>query len=268
MSEQIALVTGASSGFGQLAARRLAKSGFKVFGTSRQKRADENGVEMLELDVRSSISVDDCVRTVLARSGRIDVLVNNAGEAHASLAEETSLDDAMRLFDTNFWGAVRVTNAVLPGMRSRRAGIVINVGSLAGRLGVPAQAFYSATKHALEGYSETLAHELARFNIHVVVVEPSFFRTGLHHSISRGTRAIADYDPVRARLESTLIQAIEKGEDPEKVADAIAAIATTARPRLRYRVGSTAVWLPRVRAIIPERLFLWGLRRRFGLADR
>ena len=84
----------------------------------------------------------------------------------------------------------------------------------------------------------------------------------------RGTRAIADYDPVRARLESTLIQAIEKGEDPEKVADAIAAIATTARPRLRYRVGSTAVWLPRVRAIIPERLFLWGLRRRFGLADR
>src|SRR6516164_6479913 len=137
MSEQIALVTGASSGFGQLAARRLAKSGFKVFGTSRQKRADENGVEMLELDVRSSISVDDCVRTVLARSGRIDVLVNNAGEAHASLAEETSLDDAMRLFDTNFWGVVRVTNAVLPGLRSQRAGIIINVGSLAGRLGVP-----------------------------------------------------------------------------------------------------------------------------------
>src|SRR5262249_50100932 len=98
MSGKVAVVTGASSGFGHLAARRLAERGFTVFGTSRQKRADENGVQMLELDVRSSASIDDCVRTVLARAGRIDVLVNNAGEAHASVAEETSLEDAMRVF--------------------------------------------------------------------------------------------------------------------------------------------------------------------------
>jgi NAD(P)-dependent dehydrogenase (short-subunit alcohol dehydrogenase family) len=265
MTDKVALVTGASSGFGQLTAARLARGGFRVFGTSRRTRADENGVEMLELDVTSSASVDECVRTVLARAGRIDLLVNNAGQAHASLAEETSFEDAMRVFDTNFWGVVRVTSAVLPGMRSRRAGLIVNVGSLAGRLGVPGQAFYAASKHALEGYSESLALELDQFNIRVVVVEPSFFRTSLHHSLARGARPIADYDTVRPRLESALIHAIETGEDPDKVAAAIVAIAATARPALRYRVGSTAIWIPRVRAVVPERLFMWVLRRRFRL---
>jgi NAD(P)-dependent dehydrogenase (short-subunit alcohol dehydrogenase family) len=141
----------------------------------------------------------------------------------------------------------------------------VNVGSLAGRLGVPAEAFYAASKHAIEGYSESLAHELNQFNIRVAVVEPSFFRTRLHESVSRGARPIADYDAVRPRLESALVHAIETGEDPEKVATAIVSIATRARPRLRYRVGSSAVWVPRVRALLPERLFLWGVRRRFRL---
>jgi NAD(P)-dependent dehydrogenase (short-subunit alcohol dehydrogenase family) len=148
-------------------------------------------------------------------------------------------------------------------MRSRRAGLIVNVGSLAGRP-------RSRGRSAQRANAPQRLHRVARaragsFNIRVVVVEPSFFRTSLHHSLSRGARAIADYDTVRPRLESALTHAIETGEDPSKVAAAIAAIAATARPALRYRVGFASVWIPRVRAVVPERLFLWVLRRRFRL---
>ena len=150
--EKVALVTGASSGFGRLTASLLAESGFHVFGTSRKHTGHGDGVEMLALDVTSRDSVDACVRAVLTRGDRIDVLVNNAGRTHASMVEETPIETALDVFDTNFWGAVRVTNAFLPTMRRQRAGLIINVGSLAGLVGVPGQAFYAASKHALEGY--------------------------------------------------------------------------------------------------------------------
>ena len=129
-NEKVALVTGASSGFGQLTAGLLAAGGFRVFGTSRRPQPDGDGVEMLELDVTSPSSVETCVRTVLTRSGTIDVLVNNAGQTHASLIEETPIDVAMRIFDSNFWGVVRVTNVVLPAMRKQRSGLILNVSSL------------------------------------------------------------------------------------------------------------------------------------------
>src|SRR6187399_447381 len=166
-NQKVALVTGASSGFGELTARLLAQSGFKVFGTSRRSGAIGGGVEMLELDVTLQASVDACIQTVLTRSDTIDVLVNNAGQTHASLVEDTPIETAMRVFDTNFWGVVRVTNAVLPTMRKKRSGLIINVSSLAGLVGVPGQGFYAASKHALEGYTETLQTELQQFDIRV-----------------------------------------------------------------------------------------------------
>ena len=182
-SEKIALVTGASSGFGQLTASLLTQSGFHVFGTSRRSISGGDGVEMLALDVTSPTSVDACVRAVLTRCDRIDVLVNNAGQTHASMVEETPIETAMDVFATNFWGVVRVTNAFLPTMRRQQAGLIINVSSLAGLVGVPGQAFYAASKHALEGYSELLQTELRQFNIDVSLIEPGFFRTNLHHSM-------------------------------------------------------------------------------------
>jgi NAD(P)-dependent dehydrogenase (short-subunit alcohol dehydrogenase family) len=224
-NQKVALVTGASSGFGELTARLLAQSGFKVFGASRRKSAIGGGVEMLELDVTLQASVDACIQSVLTRGHTIDLLVNNAGQTHASLVEDTPIETAMGVFDTNFWGVVRVTNAVLPIMRKQRSGLIINVGSLAGLVGVPGQGFYAASKHALEGYTETLQTELQQFDIRVSLVEPGFFRTHLHHSMLRVSRGIPDYDSIRSKIESAISEAISGGGDPRDVAQKILVVA-------------------------------------------
>ncbi len=266
MHEGVALVTGASSGFGQLTASRLAQAGYRVFGTSRHAQASVlPDIEMLVLDVQSDQSVRDCVGQLLAAVDHVDVLVNNAGQAHASIIEETDLEEAEALFETNFWGVLRVTNAVLPIMRRQGHGHIINVSSLAGLIGIPGQGFYSASKFALEGYSEALSLEVERFNIKVTLVEPGFFRTNLHQHMAGATRCIADYDSLRAAVESSVMQAMSQGDDPNRVAEAIVAIAGSRSPKQRYRVGNDALWVPRLKAILPEPLFRPGLRRRFKL---
>ena len=176
--KKVALVTGVSSGFGRLIARRLHECQYRVFGTSRRKDTiADSGVEMLMLDVRSEDSVRACVSTVLDSEEGIDVLVNNAGTTHLSLAEETNLDEARAVFETNFFGIVRMTNAVLPAMRARKSGRIINVCSMAGLVAIPGQAFYTASKFALEGYGEALRYEVEPFRIHVSLIEPGFDRT-------------------------------------------------------------------------------------------
>jgi NAD(P)-dependent dehydrogenase (short-subunit alcohol dehydrogenase family) len=265
--KKVALVTGASSGFGLLTAERLAAKGFRVFGTSRNPEAvvQVADIEMLELDVRSDDSVAACIERATGLAQRVDLLVNNAGREHASIIEETALEDARDLFETNFWGVVRVTNAVLPGMRKRRTGQIINVGSLAGLMGVPGQGFYSASKYALEGYTETLRIEVEPFGIHVSLIEPGFFNTNLHRDMLVGSRLSHDYDAWRPAVMTAITHAIVDGGDPRRVADLIATVAGRASPRLRYRVGSDAVWLPRLKAIVPHSLFELGVRRRFKL---
>ena len=265
-SPKIALVTGASSGFGQLTAISLADRGYRVFGTSRSEHSTpSNKIDMLVLDVRSDDSVRSCVQHMMARVDRIDVLVNNAGQIHASVIEETSLEQARDILETNFWGAVRVTDAVLPIMRRQRAGHIINVSSLAGLVGIPGQAFYSASKFALEGYTEALYLEVEQFNIFVSLIEPGFFRTHLHHEMQRGALRSEDYAALREALETTLTVAIEHGDDPHKVAELIVRIAGGKSQRLRYRVGSDSVWVPRLRALLPHKLFRRGMRRRFNI---
>lgn len=264
-TRKVALITGASSGFGQLTAAQLADAGFQVFGASRRGAGATGGVEMLALDVTAQASVDAGVRAVLERAGRIDVLVNNAGRTHGGLIEETPLDVAMRMFDTNLWGAVRMTNAVLPAMRAQRSGLIVNVSSLAGLVGAPGQGLYSASKHALEGYTEALQAEVHRFGIRVALVEPGFFRTNLHHAMSRDARPIPDYDGVREKLEAAIAGGFAGGRDPIEVARTIAAIAQRGPSKLRYRVGTDARWVPRMKTLLPEALFRRGMRRRFGL---
>jgi NAD(P)-dependent dehydrogenase (short-subunit alcohol dehydrogenase family) len=265
---RVALITGASSGFGHLTAGLLASRGWRVFGTSRKPDAGNAamGVEMLPLDVRSDDSVRQCAAAVLEKAGgRLDLLVNNAGYVHNAPLEETTLEEAQALFETNFFGAVRMTDAVLPAMRGRRCGSIINVGSLAGRMGVPGEGFYSATKFALEGYSEALSYELAPFHISVVLVEPGFFRTNLARTVTPAAHEIRDYDAFRAVISAIFMQGIRRGGDPQKVARLIVRIAEMKAPRLRYRVGADSTWLPRLRAVLPERLYAWGVRKKFGL---
>jgi NAD(P)-dependent dehydrogenase (short-subunit alcohol dehydrogenase family) len=264
--QQVALVTGASSGFGARIADTLARKGYVVYGTSRRQQPDRAGVQMRVLDVTDPASVQTCIDGIIAENGRLDLLVNNAGRTVSALAEETPLPVAEQLFQTNFFGVARVTNAALPHMRRQQSGKIILMSSLAGLVGTPGQAYYAATKHALEGYGETLRIEVEQFGIFVSLIEPSFFRTEIHQRAEPSeVTSILDYDPMRHSLEDHFARSVAEGDDPQKVADLVARIAAERRPRLRYRIGSDAVWVPRVKRILPESLFFGGMRRQFGL---
>lgn len=263
---QTVLVTGASSGIGAATARLFQSRSFNVFGTSRSANpASPSEFTMLALDVTSDASVRDCIDRILSETGRIDVLVNNAGYTLNGAAEETSIAEAKDQFETNFFGAVRTVNAVLSQMRQARAGRIINIGSLVGLLAVPYGAFYCATKFALEAYSESLWYELKPFGIGVSLIEPGFVRTSIGHAGRVATKALSVYDGPRDRVISAIKAGVDKGCSPDLVAKSIFHAATSQNPHLRYRVGSDAVWLPRVRKAVPWNLFASGLRRQFAL---
>ncbi|GAB3971566.1 oxidoreductase [Actinoallomurus acanthiterrae] len=259
------VITGASSGIGLATARLFAQEGFWVFGTSRRKRPNEGGVEMLELDVRSGESAERCVGEVLARAGHIDVLVNNAGVMHEGFAEETTVAEAEAVFAANFFGTVRVTNAVLPSMRSRRTGRIINIGSLAAWIGEPGEGFYAASKAALARYTEALRHEVWHCGIAVSLVEPGAFVTNMLQAASTAHAAIADYDGPRESTHRTLQEGLRNGDDPRKVAAVVLKIARTRSPLPRYGAGRDALWVPPVKTLLPGRLFDRLLRRGYGL---
>ena len=265
--QQVVLVTGASSGIGAATAALLAERGHRVFGTSRTPTADAapGGVELLALDVGSDASVTACVDALLERAGRIDVLVNNAGVALFGESEATSLDQARAQLETNFFGAVRMINAVLPSMRAHGRGRIINVGSLAGLTGVPLMSFYSASKHALEGYSESLRHELRDLGIAVTLIEPGFVRTGLLRSAQVASAPVPAYDRLRVAARSGVGERIAAGIPPARVAETILRAISDPRPRLRYRVGRDAAWIPRVKAIAPPARFEASTRKLFRL---
>lgn len=257
-STRTVLVTGASSGIGQATARAFAARGWRVFGTSRRERPDEHGVTMLRLDVRSEQSVQSCVDTV----GRVDVLVNNAGVMHTGFAEETAIGDAEAVLDTNFLGAVRMIDAVLPGMRARRRGRVINVGSLAAWVGEPGEAFYAASKAALARYTQALRLEVRHCGVDVCVVEPGAFVTNVVDAASVTEGTIADYDGIREKARRTLHRSLQSGGDPRTVADLIVRIAHARSPRPRYGVGRERFVIPRVTTMLPGEL----VDRLLGLA--
>lgn len=266
---KVVLITGASSGFGQLAAERLGRAGHQVFGTSRRPQNDAGRpYRMLTLDVRSDESARACVEQVMAEAGRIDVLVNNAGYALSSLIEEAKIEEAKEQFETNFWGTVRMTKAVLPTMRKQRYGRVINISSLAGLIGVPGEGFYSASKFAIEGYSEALALEVGVFNIHVSLIEPGYFKTGFGDARSEGTHLIPDYNAIRDRIMAAFADGARSGGDPARVAERIQRVIESPRPALRYRVGKDAAWLPVLRAILPPQVFAWGTQRYFRIRSK
>lgn len=243
----------------------MASEGWRVFGTSRTDRPPEPGITMLPLDVCSDPSVSDCVARVLEAAGAIDVLVNNAGYVHEGPLEAIGLEDLRAIFDTNFFGAARMVQAVLPGMRARRRGRIINVGSTAGLMPLPFYGAYCASKHALESYSESLRHELRPLGIDVSIVEPGFFRT--HSAVHKRQAAsvIPDYEPHCGRMLAALAREETQAPPPDPVVDALVRLATsTGRNRLRHVVGPHAVnyWL---RGLLPEWIWDAGLRRHWRL---
>jgi len=262
---QTVLVTGASSGIGAATARLFHARGFAVFGTTRAANPASSEFTMLSLDVTSDDSVKDCIDRVLSQTGHIDILVNNAGYVLNGAIEETSVDEAKHQFETNFFGVLRTVNAVLPGMRQARAGRIINIGSLVGLIAVPYSAFYCATKFALEAYSESLWYELKPFGIGVSLIEPGYIRTNVSQAARTAAGLLPAYDGPRNRVTAAIKDGVDKGSSPGVVAKSIYDAATSRNPRLRYRVGSDATWLPRIRKAVPWNVFAFGLRRQFAL---
>ena len=260
---KIALVTGASSGIGAATAERLARAGFKVYGTSRRAAQEgQRSFAMLPLDVTSDESVETTVTEVLRLEGRIDLLLNNAGFGVAPAgAEESSLEQARAIFDTNFFGIVRMTRAVVPHMRHQGEGRIINVGSVLGFLPAPYMALYAATKHAIEGYSESLDHELRTRGIRVSVIEPAYTRTQFDANFVQPDSKLDEYREVRAALTKRLKEVIEGADEPAVVADVVLKAALAARPKLRYAAGGLANRLRMLRRFAPASLVDAGVRK-------
>lgn len=255
--ERIALITGASGGIGLAAGRALVRAGYRVVGTSRQAAPDEvrDGMRMLRCDVTSDEDTAATVAKVVADYGRIDVLVNNAGRGIAGAAEDSSIEQIHRLFDTNFYGLVRMTNAMLPIMRRQRSGRIVNVSSVIGFLPGPFMSYYAATKHAVEGYSESLDHEVRQHGIRVVLVEPSWTRTSFEQSLAAADRPLDVYRASRATAAQVINEAMKIGASAETVAATIVEAATSATPKLRYPAGRRARNLSIMRRLIPARMF-------------
>ena len=267
---KIALVTGASSGIGRATAERLAAAGYKVYGTSRRvAAADGRSFEMLTLDVTNDESVTAAVSEVIRREGRIDLLVNNAGFSLAPAgAEESSIEQAQSIFDTNFFGIVRMTRAVVPHMRNQRSGRIINIGSILGFLPAPYMALYAATKHAVEGYSESLDHEIRTWGIRVSVLEPASTNTQIDANAPQADAKVDAYHEARTAVGHRLTEMIENGDGPGLVADVVLKAASAARPKLRYTVGSLASRLRLLRTFAPAGMVDAAIRKELRLDTR
>ena len=269
-SQKVVLITGTSSGVGQATARLLSLKGYRVLGTSRNPSRAEPmpNVEMLALDVRDDDSVAACVNAIADRTGRLDVLVNNAGYELAGALEEVSLDEAKAQFETNFFGMARMTKAVLPIMRQQEGGQIINISSLAGLTPVPFMGIYSASKFAVEGYTEALRLEVRPFDIHVSQIEVSFLRTTMMNNRQIATERISAYEPWRQLALDAIREYEETGPGPELVAEAVLRIIGSRKPPLRYVIGRKAKSTVRLRRILPQRVFENGLRSTFRVDAR
>ncbi|MCR3752690.1 oxidoreductase [Lentzea californiensis] len=260
---QVALVTGASSGIGRAATLALANAGFRVIGTSRDasRTTPADGVTFLDLDVTSEESVAAVVEQVLERFGRLDVLVNNAGIGANGAAEEISVAQAQTVFDVNVFGLMRMTKAVLPHMRSRGSGRIINVSSVAGFVPNPFMAVYVATKHAVEGYSESLDHEVREQGIQVVRVQPGPTNSPFDANMVQADSPLPVYARQRRAYDDVMAEAMRGGDEPALVAEVIATAATGAKPKRRYTAGSTAARVSVLRRVAPAWAFDRSVRK-------
>lgn len=267
-SVKVILVTGASSGFGKATAEYLAKRGHTVFGTSRKGTSSLNGVKMLTMDVTDNSSVAAAVDAVVAECGRLDVLINNAGvgiSGALELATEQEIDWQMK---TNFFGMTNVCRAAIPVMRANGCGRIINISSIAGVMAVPFQGYYSASKFAVEGYSEALSMELHPFGIKVCVVEPGDFCTNFtaNRAVSEATLESEHYSACFERTMRVIENEERGGSKPEKLAKALCRLVERRNPPFRTKVGPWfQVTLAKVCRLVPYRVLAKGLRWFYGI---
>jgi NAD(P)-dependent dehydrogenase (short-subunit alcohol dehydrogenase family) len=266
-SKKVVVVTGVSSGIGRAAAERFVAAGCQVYGTVRSSATAVAipGVQLVEMDVRDAASVDQAMGLVTARAGRIDVLVNNAGMSLVGAVEETSIAEAQALFDTNVFGTLRTIQAVLPVMRRQRAGRIVNLSSVLGFLPAPYMGLYAASKHAVEGLSETLDHEVRAFGIRVVLVEPAYTKTSLDANAPRAASALAAYDKERDTVSRAIAANVGKAPDPDGVAGTIVE-AALGRWKMRRTPAGQAAILSKLRRFMPAAPVDSAIRKGLGMA--
>ncbi len=271
----VVLITGCSSGFGLLTALQFARKGDTVYASMRDtakagelekaKQAENLTIEVVQLDVTDDESVASAVRQVVDAAGRIDVLVNNAGIGASGPVEETDDDEAKEIFETNFFGALRVLRAVLPQMREQKAGTIVNVSSLAGRVGPPFDGIYSASKFALEAASEALYFEVHPFGIRVLLIEPGGFETSIQGSgrVARRFTEGSPYLALQQRFQQAMTRLPTGGErgDPQVVAEAIYNAVHDEQPKLRYLVGQDAEMIGGLRRQMDDEQFEQAIRQ-------
>jgi NAD(P)-dependent dehydrogenase (short-subunit alcohol dehydrogenase family) len=277
----VVLITGCSSGFGKLAALHFARKGDTVYASMRntakgaeleQARDAENlKLNVIELDVTDDASVTSTVKRVLAAEGAIDVLVNNAGIGAQGPVEETADDEAKEIFETNFFGALRVARAVIPAMRERKSGTIVNISSLAGRVVPPFDAIYSASKHALEAVTEGLYYELHPFGVRVLAIEPGGFETSIGETrrVPRTYTEGSPYAELHQRFEQSLTRLPTGGArgDPQAVAEAIYDAVHDKEPKLRYLVGQDAEMIGGLRQQMDDAQFEQTMRQALDFWD-
>ena len=267
--KKVILVTGASSGLGLATAKALQAEGHTVYGTSRDaKKIKDVAFKPLSMDVTDDASVKAAVDTIIKAEGKIDVLVNNAGNGITGPLYAMPVDVAKKQFEVNFFGVVRVSSAILPGMIEKKQGLVINIGSLAGLFGLPYQGLYSASKFAIEGYSESLRMELQNTGVKVVVINPGDFKTDF--TASREKIAFTLKNEQLNKEFDAAVAAMEKdesiGADPSKLASKIVSIVNTKNPKHSYLVGALGQTIvPTLKATLPGGLFVKLMNDHYGI---
>src|SRR3989454_9191776 len=256
LKNKTTLVTGVTSGIGREIAQLLAERGARVFGTVRNPQSANpiRGVEIVRMEVTDDSSVNEAVQSIVRKAGPIQYLVNNAGYTVTAALEETSIEEARQLFETNFFGVLRVTNAILPMMPQAAHGRIENISSVVGFLPAPYMGIYTASKHALEGYTETLDHEVRRFGVRTLLVEPAYTKTKINGNSKSARSTLEVYAAERKRMVEVVEQEIERGDDPRLVAESVWKALTAKSPQLRYPVGK-GIALSRMRRFVPAGMF-------------
>jgi short-subunit dehydrogenase len=256
--QNIVLITGASSGIGKSIGEYLAKFNYKVYGTSRHPKHKElNGIHFLQLDVTQTESVEEAIKTLIKKEGRIDFLINNAGVGITGPLEEIPELEQKKVFDTNYFGPLRVINAVLPYMRSKKSGYILNITSIAGHMGLPFRGLYSASKGALELTTEAYRMELKAFGIKVTNIAPGDFATNI--AAGRYHAPIRDNSPYKQVYEKSLKlmdEHVDHGKDPNLMAKSVHAIMQKSNPKIHYKVGDfTQKMSVFLKHILPDKVF-------------
>jgi short-subunit dehydrogenase len=240
--KQTILITGASSGFGLLVANKLHESGYTVIGTSRdpEKYQSKLPFKLLPLDISDSDSIEFFGKELFRHISQLDVLINNAGFYLSGLAEETTIEQGRKQLETNFWGTVKLTNELLPYFRKQRFGKIITIGSIVGLISLPGGAYYSASKHALEGYFRALRFELNDFNIKVCMVEPMAFKTNIVSNAMVAGNKISAYDGYRKKLQAYTKDLFANSPEPDPVIRTVEKLVEEKHPKFNHPVGKGA----------------------------